>query len=221
MAVMLNFQNARAGAGDDGCELGEGAGAVADADRKAAKPALGGEAALDDASEDGDVNVSAAENQDDFFAGEIAGRRHGRGERNCTGAFDHGFFMFEKFEDTSRDGGLVDEEEFIEARLDEFEAEFADFSDRQAIGQGGLGVDAGDFAGLEGGVERRGVERFDTDDAHGGLYGFDGSGDAGDEASAANGDDDGFDIGDVFENFQAQRALAGDDVGVIKAGDVG
>ena len=38
---------------------------------------------------------------------------------------------------------------------------------------------------------------------------------------AANGDQDRVDVRDVFEDFQAHRALAGDNVEVVEAGDVG
>ena len=54
-----------------------------------------------------------------------------------------------------------------------------------------------------------------------GVEGFDGQGDAGDESAAADGDDDGVDVLDLFDDLEAHGALSGDDVRVVVAVDVG
>ena len=45
--------------------------------------------------------------------------------------------------------------------------------------------------------------------------------DAADESAAANGDDDGFDVGNLFEEFKADGALAADHFGIVEGMDEG
>ena len=56
---------------------------------------------------------------------------------------------------------------------------------------------------------------FDTDDFHLGIRQLDGGGDAGDEASAADGSEDGFNFRKFLENFETNGALSGNDVFVV------
>ena len=50
---------------------------------------------------------------------------------------------------------------------------------------------------------------------------FHGEGDAGEQAAAAHRDDDGIEIWHLLDDFQSQRALTGDDGGIVVAVDVG
>ena len=54
--------------------------------------------------------------------------------------------------------------------------------------------------------------RLDADDADFGVGLLERAGDAADESAAADGHDDGFELGHLFEEFEADGALAGDDV---------
>ena len=67
-----------------------------------------------------------------------------------------------------------------------------------------LGVDANALARLERGVSAGARLGLDADDAA-----VDGGGDARDEPAAADGDDDRRDVGEVLEDLEPERALAG------------
>src|SRR5688572_985254 len=60
--------------------------------------------------------------------------------------------------------------------------------------------------------------RLDADDAHVRLERLDRGAHARDESPAANWDDNGIEIGDVFDDLQPHRSLPSDDVGVVEAG---
>ena len=76
-------------------------------------------------------------------------------------------------------------------------------------------------AGLAGAQHGGQLFRLDADDANFGIGLLEGAGDAADEAAAADGHDDGFDVGDLLEQFEADGALAGDDFGVVEGMDEG
>ena len=56
---------------------------------------------------------------------------------------------------------------------------------------------------------------------HGGLAQFDGGGDAADHSATTDRNQYGFDVGQVFENFQSDGALSGDDLFVVVGRDDG
>ncbi len=225
VAVMGDFLDGAAGFADEGEQFGEGAGAVGDVDVEAGEASVGGEAAVNDAGDEGEVDVAAAEDEDDFFALEVGefegGAFHDGGEGYGAGTFDDHFFKFEEAEDGFGDLGFIDEDDVVDDALGDLEAELAALGDGEAIGEGGLGGDAGEGTGGEGVMERGGMDGFDADDEGLRAQGFEDGADAGDEAAAADGDDDGVDIGEVVEDFEGHGALAGDDVRVIEGGDVG
>ena len=76
-----------------------------------------------------------------------------------------------------------------------------------------------DSSRIERAHERRSALRHHADDAHVGFSGFHHCGEARYEAAAADGDEDGAQVGHFFEYLDAQRALARDDVGVIERRD--
>ena len=67
----------------------------------------------------------------------------------------------------------------------------------------------------------RGAHRLDADDADGGIDRFRGQRHAGDEPSAADGDDQRVGPGRLFEDLEAQGALARDDRGIGEGVDIG
>ncbi len=82
-------------------------------------------------------------------------------------------------------------------------------------------ADGDGSAGFAGAQHRGQLLRLDADDADLGVGLLEGAGDAADEAAAADGDDDGFDVGDLLEQFEADGALAADDLGVVEGMDEG
>src|ERR1019366_7763364 len=90
-----------------------------------------------------------------------------------------------------------------------------------AIGDGGLGGDGDGVPGLAGAEHGGKLLRLDADDADFGIGFLQRAGDAGDQSAAADGHHDGFDVGDLLEKFEADGALAGDDLGVVEGVDEG
>ena len=64
-------------------------------------------------------------------------------------------------------------------------------------------------AGLAGAQHGGQLLRLDADDADLGIGFLESAGDAADESAAADGNDDGFDVGHLLEEFEADGALAG------------
>ena len=92
---------------------------------------------------------------------------------------------------------------------------------RQGVGQG---INAGQFHQLTGGdafIQRRCAHRFNADDRDIGSQGLGRQGRAGDQAAAADGNQQNIRIRCVGENFQADRALPRDDVRVGEGMDIG
>src|SRR5436190_1130064 len=71
----------------------------------------------------------------------------------------------------------------------------------------------------ERGVHSRRVGRLDADDFGLRAEGFDDDADAGNQPPTADGDDDGIDVWNIFEDFEADGAGAGYDGGIVEAGD--
>lgn len=222
VAIVVDLFDAGASGGEDSSEAGEGAGAVGDLGADAAEAAVGGQASFDDARQQGDVDIAAGEQEDDFLAGKVEGTSlHGGGKGDGGGAFDDGLFQFEETEDGLGNLGFVDEHEMIEDFFGDLETEDTDLPDGQAVSECRSGGDADRKITIERDFEGGGGCGFDADDLNGGFERFDGGTDAGEEPAAADGDEDGVKVGKLFEEFQANSALAGDDVGVVETRDEG
>ena len=147
LAVVADFLDGAAVVGDDVEHARQSAGAVGDVGDDGGESAVGSQAAVDHAGDHGDVDVSATEDEDDFFAFEVGEAQgvalHHGGEADGAGAFDDHFFEFEQAEDGLGDGGFIDEHGLIDDFPGEIEADFPDLRDGQAIGECGLGVAAG------------------------------------------------------------------------------
>ena len=63
------------------------------------------------------------------------------------------------------------------------------------------------------------LARLHSEDLHRRVRLFHGAGDAADQPSAADGNDDGFDVGMLLQNFEAERSLPRDDGIVIEGVD--
>ena len=83
-------------------------------------------------------------------------------------------------------------------------------------------VQGHDLAGVDGGLHRGGVDGFDADDAGLGAQEFEDGRDAGGQAAAADGDEDGlYGVGVLTGDLQPHRALASDDIGIVEGVDEG
>ena len=172
-------------------------------------------------AEQRDVDVASADEDDGAAVAEVGFGLHDGGEGGGAGAFGKGFFPFEEHEDGAGDFFVVDGDDFVDVAGDERERDVAGAADGDAVGDGGFGADgdgSAGFAGTEHGGKPLGL---DADDADFGVVLFEGAGDAADESAAADGDDDSFDVGDLLEQFEADGALAADDLGVVEGMDEG
>src|SRR5579863_1394646 len=115
-----------------------------------------------------------------------------------------------------------DGDDVVNIGADVLEVDLADTLGAQAVGDGArdlLGRELDDFSGVEAGLGVGGQFRLDADHVNFRICQLDRRGDAADQASAANGAKDGFDVGQVFENFEADCALTGDDFFVVVGRD--
>ena len=116
---------------------------------------------------------------------------------------------------------VVDGDDLVDVARDEREGEVAGAADGDAVGDGGFRLDGDGVAGLAGAEHGGELVGFNTDDADTGAGLFEGAGDAADEASAADGDDDRFQIRHLLQELEGDGSLAGDDFGVVKGVDEG
>ena len=201
------------------CE--ERAGPVLEIDANSEQAAVFDEAALDDFGEQGDVDVAAADEDDGAAMAKVGFGLDDGGECGGAGAFGQGLLLFEEHEDGAGDLFVVDGDDFVDITGDQGEGDVAGAADGDAVGDGGFGGDGDGRAGFAGAKHGGQLLRLNADDADFGVGFFEGAGDAADEASAADGDDYGFNVGNLFEEFEADGALAGDDFGIVKGMDEG
>ena len=155
LAFVMDFLHVSAGFGDDVEDLDEVAGAVGDVGGDADESSVGGQAAVDDASDHRDVDVAAAEDEDDFFIFglEVGKALHHGGEADGSGAFDDHFFEFQEAKDGFGDRGFVDEYDLIDELLCDFETECAHLCDGETVGERGVRRDSCEFVVFERGVQ--------------------------------------------------------------------
>jgi hypothetical protein len=110
-----------------------------------------------------------------------------------------GFLAFQQDENGAGDLLFVDGHELIDVFLDQREGALASAPDGDAVGDGGLGGDGDRVAGLACPQHRREPLGLNADDAGFRMALLDGAGNAADEAAATDGDNDGFEVGDLIE----------------------
>ena len=142
------------------------------------------------------------------------------GEADGAGAFDGGFFEFGESQDGEGEGVLrgLGIRRGLKAAV-RVGGVSAGLGDGESHQQGcGLVGDGDGVAGGLGGGEAGGVGGLDADYLDVGFEVVHDGGDAGEEAAAADGDEDGLAIGDLFEDFKGDGALTGDDLGIVERG---
>ncbi len=105
--------------------------------------------------------------------------------------------------------------------LRQLEGELADLPDGDAVGDRGGGRQRQALAAPERGLHRRDLFGLDPDYPDLGVLRLDRERNAGDQAPASHRDNDGVKVGALLEQFQPQRPLAGDDLGIVEGMDEG
>lgn len=144
-----------------------------------------------------------------------------RGEGRGASAFDDSLFKFHQAKDGKRDVFFTHADNFINAVFGDSKGVSANLRHSKAIGERGPSVALDGLSSFERSDVARAMHRFYTDDLDVGLGFLDGQRYAGDQAAPTDGADNGFEIGDLLDEFEADSALAGDDFQTIKAVDVG
>ena len=140
-------------------------GPIADHGGETREPAVRHQPALDHAAEDIRIDVAAAEEQDDIFAGQLR-QLPGKtgGERGGGGAFHDAFFQFDEAQDGERDLFFIHEHDFVGVLARDLESVAPDLRNGEAVGQGRARFDPDRFARLERGGETGDVIGLDRDD---------------------------------------------------------
>ena len=133
-----------------------------------------------------------------------------------AGAFGEGLFAFEQDEDGGGDLVFVDGDDLVDIFFYDREGKPAGGADGDAVGDGGGGVDGDGVMGFDGGLHGGQARGLHADDADVWVRLLDGAGDAADEAAAADGDDDGFERGNLLHHLERDGSLTGHDGCVVE-----
>ncbi len=203
-AVVHDLLDARAGGGDLRGQIGQAARSIADHGGETREPSVRDEAALDHAAEDIGIDVAAAEEKDNALSrelGELPGKT-GR-ERSGGGAFDNAFFQFDDAQNRERDLFLVHEHDLVGVPARDLESVASDLGNGEAVGQGRSRLDANRFPGLQGSGKTGDMVGFDRDDLGLRSQSLDRERDAGEQARAADRNDDRVEIRHLRDDFEA------------------
>ena len=174
------------------------------------------QSSLDDAGENGHVDVAARNHTDDLLALDRHFVEHCRRDRNRARALGDHLLLLDKGEDGGGDLVVGDGDDVVNVLLTGVERNSARFLDRDTIGDGGDGGQTLYLAVVDG-IEHAGsagcLHAVDLDI---GIELLDGEGNAGDESAAADRNDDRVRVGQLVENFQTDSALSRDNPVVIK-----
>jgi len=141
---------------------------------------------------------------------------HNGGECGCASAFGESFFLLEEHKDGAGDLFVIDGDNFVDIAGDERERDVARAADRDAIGDGGFRSDGNRRAGFARAKHGGKALWFDADNADFGIGFLQSAGDAADETTSPDGDDDGLDVGYLLEELKADSALTADHFGVVE-----
>lgn len=119
-ALVDDLDNVAAGGADDGGDVGQDAGAVGDVHGEAEEAAVAEEAAEEDVGEDAAVDVAAADDGGDAFAGEAGGVGEEGGDADGSGAFGDLLGAFGEEGDGVFDDAFGDDEDFLDVAAERF-----------------------------------------------------------------------------------------------------
>ena len=160
------------------------------------------------------LDVAAAEHEADLASDVGRLVLDERGQADRASAFDHRLLDLEQHQDGLLDVVLGDEDHVVDEIADHRQRQRAGMLDADAVGDGGLAALA--VLSVLGIPRRRETFGLHTDDADVGFDGARRRGDPGDQAAAADGDDEGVDLRLLRQHLEADRALAGDDRRVVE-----
>ncbi len=175
----------------------------------------GHEALLDDALDEAHVDVAAGEQAHDVFALHVdLALEHG-GHGRGAGGLDDLLAALHEQEHGLGDLEIVNGDDVVGIFLDERDGDIARRLDGDAVGNGGDGVGLDVAVRMERLRDRVRALSLHADDLHAGVDLLDARGHTGEQSAAAGWHDDDVRRGQVAEDLEAERALAGNDLGVI------
>ncbi|CAH0308671.1 hypothetical protein SRABI128_04428 [Microbacterium sp. Bi128] len=208
--------------GDDAGNRGQRARTVVQHHPHGHVPAGGGESALDDLEHQHGVDVAAREDHRNG-SGVFDLAFHERRDADGPGRFDHHLGALQQEDQRPGQGVFADGDDVVDELADDAERQLARPAHGDAVGHGGDLLERDEGVGGERGWVGGGVFSLDADDADLAAEFFGArlhrDGNAREESAAADTHQDGVDVGDLFEDLQPDRPLAGDDVDVIEGVD--
>ena len=173
--------------------------------------------------EDFGLDVAAAHDDDGFAEGaQLLGVEEQAGRGGGSAGLGREAGGVEEGAHGGADFGFGDGDDVVDVSADVSEVALAEGLGAEAVAEGAGGLFRGpgdERAGAEALLRVGGQLRLDADDARGGAGELDGGGDAAEESAAGDGREDEVAVGQVFENFEAAGALAGDDLLVVVGRD--
>ncbi len=138
-AVVEGVDDVGAVVGDEAGEFGEGPGLVEEMDAEADESTVLDEAALDDAAEEGDVDVAAADEDGGVRAGRDVVVLFWRSAASAVAPAPSAkvFFAFEQDEDGGGDLVFVHGDDLVDVVLDHGEGDVSGAANADAVGDGG------------------------------------------------------------------------------------
>ena len=216
-AVVVHLEDVGAKLSDQSEHGSERAGCVGDDDLDAPEAAGGHQAALDDARDDVDVDVTTTNDGADALAAKARNASLGDGgDGGGASALGHCFFLLEQGEDRVGDLFFRDGDDIIDVVRDVGERQVADLSHGDAVGECCRLGHFDERVLFDGGLHRGQDLGLDANDLDLGVGLLDGASDPGDQPAAADGDDDRVEVGVLLEQLEADGALTRDHGAIVE-----
>ena len=221
VAFVVDGDDVGAVAADDVAEAEERTRAVGHLDEHLRGASALEQTAVDDAAEDGHVDVAAADDAAHVLAGDVGLVEHGGGHAHGAGALGHEFVAFDEGQDGGANLVLADGDDLIDVGAAELEGVHAGLLDGDTVGDGQYGGEGLYLVVVAALHHAGGAAGLHADDADGGFEGLEGIGHAAGQSAAADGHEHHVDVGVVGEDFHTDGALSGDDLLVVEGVDEG
>src|SRR5215468_4039367 len=155
-----------------------------------------------------EVDVAAGQHDGDPRAGgELDEAVEQRGDRRGGGALDDQLAALHDPDHRLEDVAIGERDDVVDEALHDGERDLANAADPQAVDDGAA-VDGLQPASLDAALHGGAIGRLDADHLGPGVVRLDGHRDAGDQAAAADRDDDRVELGPVLDDLQPEGALA-------------
>src|SRR5262249_5609458 len=137
------------------------------------------------------------------------------GDRERAGRFQDGARIFERVLNRRADFVRRHRDERVDVSLAEIERDGSDLFDGHAVGEDAHAIETDALPFVDRAAHRFGSARLDTDDAHFRVQLFHDGADPGNEPSAADRYENRRDVARLSHDFETDRRLAGNDVGIV------